>query len=477
VQLALRPAGSCPEPQAAPAYSTPRPNKLLLASIAMVGAGAIAVTPVAPNVSEIQQRSMAVALTAVNPGVTESPADVYGNLLSGTFASATELGGLLTENPLPILSQFLENQTGYAESILNGFAGIPEAFESFWEGNNGQIRLQNAQAAFQAGDFAEAYDQINRFNIYSLTVLTPITNLFLSADPSGRLPEGRIGIPEQMALNFADVVHAVFNQGSVVTGSTQSFLGPFIGVNFELALAAEALLDAVQEGDFAGAANVLVNTPGTVFNALLNGYVDPTCTEDCERFPGLINGTGPIADFFVRIPNAIAEALKPNPLPGEADEDADAARLVSGVESTEDPALEAIDAAASATAGKAGLVDVEIVAEQPVVDGEIVAEEGAEEAPAKTVKSTPVNPLKAVHDGVAAAVKDAQEGFKNAQEGFKNALTGGRHASNKPATETKTDSSPKHAKDDDSATDAKSDAKADSKADSKDSAKSGAASE
>lgn len=476
MQLALRSAGSCPEPQTESAYSTPRPNKLLLAGVAMVGAGAIAVTPVAPNVSDIQQR--AFELTA-NAKVTESPAVVYGGLFENGFENLTALAGALTANPFPILSQLAENQAGYIGQITEGFLGVPEAYDNFWNGANGSVLLDEARAALQRGEFAEAYDRLNRFNVYSLTVLSPIAEWLFSAEPSTRLPEGRIGIPEQIAQNFTDVVATIFDQGGVVNGTTKSFLGPFIGVNFEIALAAEALVAAVQDGDAAGAVNVLVNTPGTVFNALLNGYVNPACGDDCaasQYFPGLINGTGPIVDLFVRLPNAIADALKPNTVTVPAP----TASLVSETDSAEEPVLAAIEAADSADQG--GLVTLEVVADKPaaieapaaevpVSEDGVLVEEGTEAAPVAEAKQTRVNPFKAVHNGVAAAVKDAQDGFKNA-------LTGGRHASNEEATESTSDKAPKHAKDDDSATDAKaSDAKSDVKADSKDSAASGASSE
>ncbi|BCI54089.1 hypothetical protein NIIDNTM18_33670 [Mycolicibacterium litorale] len=482
VQLALRSAASCPEPQTALADCAPRPNKLLLASVAMIGAGAMAVTPVAPTVAELQQR--AVALTAAPVAVTESPAAVYGNLLSSAFANVTELGGILAENPFPIVGQILENQAGYAESILNGFASLPESFDAFWTGRNGEVRLQNAVNNIREGNFADAYDELNRFNIYSLTVFAPLYNLLLSAEPSPRVPEGRIGIPEQIALNVADVVRAVFNQGSVVSGSTQSLLGPFIGVNFELALAAEAIKDAVDAGDFAGAATALVNTPGTVLNAFLNGYVNPECEgAACDDvFPGLLNSTSPIVDFVVRIPNAIAEALKPN-VPAAPSTDAGTTTLALDVsESPEEPALAAIDAADSATSEKAGLVDVEVVAdttvpaaEAPVTEGDVVVEEGTEELPAEAV---PANPVKAISDGVAAAVEDAREGVVNA-------VTGGRHGSGEESTTSGSESSPKHAEDDaesnsandDAASDAKSDNASEDKSDTKSDPKSEAKSD
>ncbi|KUI23045.1 hypothetical protein AU195_17355 [Mycobacterium sp. IS-1496] len=450
---------------------------MLLASIAMVGAGAIAVTPVAPNVSEIQQR--AFELTA-NARVTDSPAAVYGNLFENGFENLTALAGALTANPFPILGQLAENQAGYLGQISEGFLGVPEAFENFWNGANGSVLLDEARAALERGEFAEAYDRLNRFNVYSLTILSPIAEWLFSAEPSPRLPEGRIGIPEQIAQNFTDVVATIFDQGGVVNGTTKSFLGPFIGVNFEIALAAEALVAAVQDGDAAGAVNVLVNTPGTVFNALFNGYVNPACGDDCaasQYFPGLINGTGPIVDLFVRLPNAIADALKPNTVTAPSAQqtrtaDVSATALVSDSETV------VVDVEETSLGEKASAEPAAIEASVPLKDAEVpvtVTEEivGAapvvvDEAAADTAveKKAPAQDLRtAIAGHQAAASKKVRDAIGT--------LTGGRHASNKEAAEAKSDSAPKHAKDDDGAKDAKSETKSESK----DSAKSGAASE
>lgn len=418
--------------------------------------------------SEIQQR--AFELTA-NAKVTDSPLAVYGNVFDTGFENLTTLAGALTVNPFPILSQLAENQAGYLGQISDGFLEVPEAFENFWNGANGSVLLDEARAALERGEFAEAYDRLNRFNVYSLTILSPIAEWLFSAEPSTRLPEGRIGIPEQIAQNFTDVVATILDQGGVVNGTTKSFLGPFIGVNFEFALAAEALVAAVQDGDAAGAVNVLVNTRGTVFDALLNGYVNPACGDDCaasQYFPGLINNTGPIVDLFVRLPNAIANALKPNPQQART-ADVSSTALVSAAETVvvdvEETSL-GEDASAKPAAIEASVplkdaevpvtVTEEIVGEAPVVVDETAAGTAVDKrAPAQDLRTV-------IAEHQAAASKKVRDAIGS--------LTGGRHASNKEATESKSDAAPKHAKDDDSA-------KSEAKSDSKDTAKSGAVAE
>jgi len=297
------------------AHSHPRPNRLLTAGIAALGAGALAVSPVVPaeTVTGIEERG--VALTAgVNPLVTDDPAVVYGNLVNKAFENLAGLVTLWAADPFPITRQVGSNLVDYATRIVEGYLALPAAFQNFWDGDNGKAMLDEAWSALLRGEIAEAYDRLNRFQVYSLTIWSPLAGWMLSQDPNPRNPQGRLGIPEQIAQNLTQVIHAIFNQGSVVNGSIKTVWGLFIGMNFELALAADAILDGLRTGDLGKIVTTLVNVPGTVLNAFLNGYGDPTCTVNCEaaRFPGLINAVGPLVNFFVEIPRAIAAALQPD---------------------------------------------------------------------------------------------------------------------------------------------------------------------
>ncbi|HEX2212300.1 MAG TPA: hypothetical protein VHH12_02325, partial [Mycobacterium sp.] len=62
--------------------SKPRVSKFLAAGVAVVGAGALTITPVSP-VADIQAQSHAIALTAsANPTYSSDTAAVYGNLFN-----------------------------------------------------------------------------------------------------------------------------------------------------------------------------------------------------------------------------------------------------------------------------------------------------------------------------------------------------------------------------------------------------------
>ncbi|CAJ1509530.1 hypothetical protein [[Mycobacterium] burgundiense] len=301
------------------APSPSRVGKFLAAGVAVVGATAIAVTPVSPVLEDVTVSNRSFSLTAsANPTYSSPTAAVYQNLFAQASANLSGLGDTLFSDPFPILSQVGENQLANADKIIGGFTAIPDSFNSYWNGNNGKKLFDEALVHLQNGEYADAWDRINRSFVYSLNVLSPVYAAIWSQAPSARNPEGNMGIPEQMATNLLQVVQAVFDRASIVNGSTQALLGPFLGLNFEIALLADAVTNAIEEGDAEGVFTALVNAPGVFANTFLNGYVNPECEgAACEdQFPGLINATGPIVNLFSGIPKAIAEALKPDPVPG-----------------------------------------------------------------------------------------------------------------------------------------------------------------
>ncbi|MCW2529399.1 MAG: hypothetical protein JWM76_4259, partial [Pseudonocardiales bacterium] len=110
MQDALRP-WSASQDSGTAATQTSRMNKLMIGSIAALGASVIAVNPIAPSTAALEIQHRAVELVA---DVTGSPAAVYGELFTNTLTSLNGLGAQISANPLPILSALVANQEGYA---------------------------------------------------------------------------------------------------------------------------------------------------------------------------------------------------------------------------------------------------------------------------------------------------------------------------------------------------------------------------
>jgi hypothetical protein len=310
-----------------------RKDRFLLAGVAMVSASAIAVTPVAQNSTVIQQaQSFAFDLTAATMDATASPVDVYGTLFSNTIGNLESLGAALAANPAPLLNQVLENQLGYAGKFGAAFEAIPTNLQNWYNGPNGQARLAQAQAALEAGDIGEAYRWFNHSMLYAFqgafgSLIAP--GFILSGIPRGGT-EYLAGIPEQIAQNVTNLIAATFTSSVVVSAVFQGAFATVSGPVFELARVAEAIGTTVAAGDIQGAFNAVVNTPGILVNAALNGfkYSDPdpeTGTGGYTEWPALLTWAEPgeqggarvvaglLQNLLVNIPKTLANAIDNTP--------------------------------------------------------------------------------------------------------------------------------------------------------------------
>ncbi|CDP88165.1 MULTISPECIES: hypothetical protein [Mycolicibacterium] len=422
---------------AAPAVS--RRDKFLLAGVAMMSASAIAVTPVAQNTTVIEQaKSLAYDLTA-SMDAAASPVDVYGSLFETTFDNLQSLGGAVAANPAPLLSQILENQMGYAEKFGAAFEAIPANLKAWYEGANGQARLDQALAELQAGNIGEAYRWFNHSMLYAFqgafgALIAP--GFILSGVPRGGT-EYLAGIPEQMAQNFTNLVAATLTSSVVVSALFQGAFATVSGPAFELARIAESISTSVAAGDMEGVFNAVVNTPGILVNAALNGfdYADPdeSGAGGFTEWPALLTWAEPgeqggarivaglLQNLLVNIPKTLADAIDNTPEAPSATVAQRVAAALSGsptaalAESTVDsvkekeaagalesgsveqaPALESgsVDQAPALESSKTPAAAVQAVkVEKPVAEAApVVAEEaaaGSETAPAAGAETAP----------------------------------------------------------------------------------------
>lgn len=464
-----------------------RKDRFLLAGVAMVSASAIAVTPVAQNSTVIQQaQNFAYDLTAATMDATASPVDVYGTLVSNTFGNLQSLGAALAANPAPFLSQVLENQQGYAAKFGAAFEAIPTNLQNWYNGPNGQARLAQAQAALEAGDIGEAYRWFNHSMLYAFqgafgSLIAP--GFILSGIPRGGT-EYLAGIPEQIAQNFTNVVAATFTSSVVVSALFQGAFATISGPAFELARVAEAISTSVAAGDAQGAFNAVVNTPGILVNAALNGfkYSDPdpeTGTGGYTEWPALLTWAEPgeqggarvvaglLQNLLVNIPKTLANAIDNTPeVAPTAVPTSVSAQLVSAVapkaaltesvvESVKEaaPAVEAPKAESPAVespkvetpAVEAVKVETPAASVVPAVTEEAAAE--AVTAPATTTKSvtadTKATGKTKVTDRIKAKISEAKEARQAKAKEAKEAKAKAKEAKSTDSSKSKDSSDSK----------------------------------
>lgn len=467
-----------------------RKDRFLLAGVAMVSASAIAVTPVAQNTTVIEQaKSFAYDLTASTMDATASPVDVYGTLVSNTFSNLELLGAALAANPAPFLSQVLENQQGYAAKFGAAFEAIPTNLKNWYEGPNGQARLAQAQEALEAGDIGEAYRWFNHSMLYAFqgafgSLIAP--GFILSGIPRGGT-EYLAGIPEQIAQNFTNVIAATFTSSVVVSAVFQGAFATVSGPAFELARVAEAISTSVAAGDVQGAFNAVVNTPGILVNAALNGfkYSDPdpeTGTGGYTEWPALLTWAEPgeqggarvvaglLQNLLVNIPKTLADAIDntpETPAPASAPSSVPAsisAQLVSAIApkaAVAEPVVEAMKEAAPETeavkteavkteapvaeavkvdtpAAEAVKVETAVTSAVPAATDEAAADTATTPATAKSVSADGTGTSKAkITDRIRAKFNDAKEARQAKAKESTDAAPKDTAAKDAPAKETK----------------------------------------
>jgi hypothetical protein len=215
-----------------------------------VGAGALAVSPIAPPPADIQIPNPAVQLAANPLGLDtqlfdEALANVTGLL------DAPELGDLLSGPLAPLLEGFLNDPTASFEDFVATFeeifAGLQGAGEAL------PALLQGVFDDLTAGDVETA---VNTIILAVVATVLPVATALL-------VPVlGAVGIPEALAPLLAT---------AVVLG----LAGPLISGSSATGAALQDVIDGLEGGDPAAIVGALIGAPATIINGVVNGGTGP----------------------------------------------------------------------------------------------------------------------------------------------------------------------------------------------------------
>ncbi|MCV7226576.1 hypothetical protein [Mycolicibacterium komossense] len=225
----------------------------LTAGVALVGAGAIAVSPISLAPPEVHVPALSASAAAVNLAAAVDPITEWVQVLQTTFANVAAIGSQVQSDPAPILQQFITNQLAYANiiapaleqaagSLVAGVTSIPQA-------------LITAATQLAAGNFNDAVQTV--FQTGLGLVLAPAISLL-------NIPQ----IFTTASQNFANVVAAIPN---VLLPIGLAALSPLAGAAYVFGNTGQQIIDAVKVGDVGAAINVIVNAPAAFTDAILNG--------------------------------------------------------------------------------------------------------------------------------------------------------------------------------------------------------------
>lgn len=221
----------------------------LTAGIAVVGAGALALSPVTPlpqNLATVPTISaLAVSLTA-SQGATVDPITLWIDTLQ---AASDNLTGLIEDyvaNPFPIVQQVIANLITFVGELPNFGTILNQVVTSTLAG------LQAPFVANPANISEDPVTSIGPFPVSQSSIWALLPTL-LPADVYASL---------KPILDFTT---------TPVSGVLTGLIGPIVGPVLALSSSVGAIISALSAGNFTAAINELINVPAYVTNAFLNG--------------------------------------------------------------------------------------------------------------------------------------------------------------------------------------------------------------
>ncbi|OBK05385.1 MULTISPECIES: hypothetical protein [Mycolicibacterium] len=384
----------------------------LAAGVALIGAGAIAMSPVAPPMPDITVPAISSAEVSLSAAV--DPIEAYTALFTNTFTNLQTLIDAELANPAPVLQQVIANQISSVQGLVAGLQGAGAGMAEILDPNNPygipatlQLAFENLLAGDINGAVANTWGALLSPVLYAgLPLLTPIT--------------AAIRQPIQNLLNVVDTQTAIIFP----------VLG-LINVGYGTVTAAgnvgQAIVDSIREGDPLGVASALVSSPAVIANAILNG----------DETGGGILGPGlGLLSTLRQARELIAAAITPPP---PAEEEAPAAANATLASASKVVTLDVTPKAAAATPVAAAVAapaaaDETVTAAEDAADaapgaGTPVVKESIKAEPGKTLSTKRPTSVKQVREGVQGAVKNLTDGIKKATEGLGGKSTkAGKHA-------------------------------------------------
>lgn len=273
------------------------------AGISLVGATAIAISPISPITPALPDIKVpAIATSSAAVDLVVNPIDFYSAVFGRTVDNVGALAEIFLENPAPILSQIIANQVVNFEMISNALTELVGAVEGLLE-TQIPVLVDTAFAALREGDIETA---LNSFLSIPVTLFAPIAFIGLGA---ALLPISTA------ANNINNVIQDVLG-GAILAGALGVF-GPVLSTVGATGTAIQGVIDGVMAGDIGEVFDAVVNAPGVIVDGLLNGGYGPPLLGFLPA-PGLLSptgllgpvGAGPIG-VVLAIRNLIAEAITP----------------------------------------------------------------------------------------------------------------------------------------------------------------------
>lgn len=374
----------------------------LAAGVALVGASAIAISPVAPPMPDISVP--AVSSADVNLSAATDPIQAYADLFANTIANVSTLIGTEVTDPAPVLLQVITNQLSTAGSLYTAFEGSATALGNALDPSNPwsiPSLLQASLTDLLAGDINSAVA-----NLWS-AFLTPVAGAVLP------LLEPAIDAIRQPVQNLANVL----SNPAIVALPALGLLNVAYRTVTVAGNVGQEIVDSATAGDALGVVNAMLSSPAVIADAFLNG----------DALGGGV--FGPSVGLLSTLRQAremIAAAITPPPVESArsaADATVSSATKVVTLDvspkaAAASPVPVAATAAAAPSETTASAADASASAETSDGVATSVVKDSLKAEPGKTLSTKRSASAKQVRDGIQGTVKNVTDGLKKAAEGF-----------------------------------------------------------
>lgn len=311
-----------------------RATRFLVAGVAVLGAGLVAVNPTTPTLTNVQDR--AVLLTAGEEDWTQVLMTAQDNLTTLESDAATANSDLSSA-----FSNLSEQFGGQITTALTGFeSGLQNSLDGGWYGDDdgyvfgllgGTVTnpatgisetnslLNQLSTDFQAGNTEQAFSD---FNAWSLETVDHTLNPLLSpiVDETSDSGATTYSIPVELSQIQTNLLETFGNYTELKAG-LESVLSPEISALFALTKDVDTIGTEFAAGDTTQATSDLNNLSSDVLGAFVNGYdfgTNPFNGAE-ELFPGLLNDGSLLQSLLVTWPEQLATALGESTAPAAAD--------------------------------------------------------------------------------------------------------------------------------------------------------------
>lgn len=255
----------------------------LTAGVALVGAGAIALSPLAPPAPDIHVPAIDASSAAVNLTAAANPLQLWADVIGSAFENVSGLGEQLAADPAPILRQIIANQL-HSANVLG--TATQKLADGLAQALDPDYVLSFPAALKQSFDLIAAGDLQGGLSTLPTSIL--MLGLPLLDFVGNEWTPGAWSVIAQPFTNLAHLVTKLPEGTPALL--LNGLISPMAATAAATGYVLENLIAATNAGDVAEAVATLVNSPATITGALLNGFeMDSGDGMPPTVFTGLLN--------------------------------------------------------------------------------------------------------------------------------------------------------------------------------------------